>query len=222
MKTFLKFISAAILITTAWSVQAQSAGVLMVRLGVTNISPQVNSGNMTAPSFPNTKTDVGSDTQVSGGLTYMLNNNVSVDLPVAPPFNHKLYGAGALASAGQLGSVKSLPFTLFGQYRFKEPDSVFRPYLGMGLTYAYFFDETGSRTLTAMTNPGGVATKLRIGSKFALTPQLGFTCMLYDKWILDTSFSKTYLENRTTFSTGQTIDTTLDPNTFSIGLGLKF
>jgi len=94
MKTCLKFIAAATLISTSWGVSAQSAGTRLVRFGVTHIAPQVTSDNMTAPSFANTQTDVGSDTQLGGGLTYMYTDNVSFDLPVALPFTHKLYGAG--------------------------------------------------------------------------------------------------------------------------------
>ena len=217
-----KIIAAAALITLCIGSQAQTAGTKLIRLGATQISPQVTSGNMTAPSFNNTKTDVASDTQLGGGLTYMYTDNIAIDLPLALPFTHKLLGAGSLAGAGQLGSVKALPFTVFGQYRFNEAVAVFRPYVGIGLTYAYFYDETGSGALTATTNPGGTPTSLSVGSKFALTPQIGFSYALNDKWTLDTSFSKTFLKNRTTFSTGQTIDTTLNPNTFSLGLGLKF
>ncbi len=217
-----KIIAAAALITISIGAQAQSAGTKMLRVGATQIAPQVTSGNMTAPSFTNTKTDVGSDTQLGGGLTYMYTNNISIDVPFATPFTHKLLGAGALAGAGQLGSVKALPLTVFGQYRFNEPVALFRPYVGIGLTYAYFFDEVGSGALTATTNPGGPSTTFSVGSKFAITPQIGFSYVLNEKWTLDTSYSKTYLKNRTTFSTGQTIDTTLNPNTFSLGLGMKF
>ena len=217
-----KIIATVALITISIGAQAQSAGTKMLRVGATQIAPQVTSGNMTAPSFTNTKTDVGSDTQLGGGLTYMYTDNISIDVPFATPFTHKLLGAGALAGAGQLGSVKALPLTVFGQYRFNEPVALFRPYVGIGLTYAYFFDEVGSGALTATTNPGGPSTTFSVGSKFAITPQIGFSYVLNEKWTLDTSYSKTYLKNRTTFSTGQTIDTTLNPNTFSLGLGMKF
>jgi outer membrane protein len=222
MKTSLKIIVAVVMVVTHWQALAQSAGTRLVRFGATQIAPQVTSGNLTAPSFANTQTDVGKDTQLSGGLSYMYTDNLSVDIPVALPFTHKLLGAGALAGAGQLGSVKSLPFTVFGQYRFNQATSTFRPYLGLGITYAYFFDEQGSNALTATTNPGGTPTSLSVASKFALTPQLGFTYVLNEKWMIDTSLSKTFLKNRTSFSTGQTIDTALDPISFSLGLGMRF
>ena len=228
MKTTFKLVCTAIALGTGLSAGAQTSGTWLARVGTTNISPQVTSDNMTAPSFYNigttigTKTDVGGDTQLSGGLTYMYTDHFSVDVPIGLPFKHKLYGDGAIAGAGQIGSVKALPFTVFGQYRFNQANSVFRPYLGLGLTYAYFFNEKGSGSLTAMTNPGGAATTLSIESKFALTPQLGFTYVVTDKWMLDASFSKTYLKTRTSLSTGQTIDTRLNPNVLSLGLGMKF
>jgi outer membrane protein len=228
MKNTAKFVTATILCLTSYGVSAQSAGAWLVRMGATKISPQVTSDNMTAPSFYNigtnigTRTDVGGDTQLSGGLTYMYTDHFSVDVPIALPFKHKLYGDGAIAGAGQIGGAKALPFTVFGQYRFNQATSVFRPYVGLGLTYAYFFDESGSGSLTAMTNPGGAATTLSVESKFALTPQLGFTYVVTEKWMLDASFSKTYLKTRTSLSTGQTIDTRLNPNVFSLGLGMKF
>jgi outer membrane protein len=222
MNTSLQLLTGALILGSALGVSAQSAGTWTARVGLTNITPQVSSGNMTAPSFPNTKADVAGDTQLSGGITYMYTDNIAIDIPVALPFKHKLKGAGALAGAGQIGEVKALPFTVFGQYRFNEASSVFRPYVGLGLTYAYFFDESGSSALTAMTNPGGSATTLSVKSKFALTPQLGFTYVLSDKWTLDASFSQTLLKTRTSFSTGQTLDATLNPNTISLGIGAKF
>jgi outer membrane protein len=181
-----KIIAAAALITLCIGSQAQTAGTKLIRFGATQISPQVTSGNMSAPSFNNTKTDVASDTQLGGGLTYMYTDNIAFDIPLALPFTHKLLGAGALAGAGQLGSVKALPFTVFGQYRFNEAVAVFRPYVGIGLTYAYFYDETGSGALTATTNPGGSPTGLSVGSKFALTPQIGL-CMC-SVCVFDTAF----------------------------------
>jgi outer membrane protein len=222
MKKTIKFVALSAMLMAGSIASAQSAGTWMGRLGVTQITPKVQSDNMTAPSFPNTQTDVGGDSQLGGGITYMYTDNISVDIPLALPFRHKLYGAGSLAGAGQIGSVKALPFTVFGQYRFNTANASFRPYLGLGLTYAYFFDETGSGVLTAMTNPGGSTPKLSIQSKLAVTPQVGFSFALNEKWLLDASYSKTYLKTRTSLSTGQTIDTTLNPDTISLGIGMKF
>ena len=152
----------------------------------------------------------------------MYTDNISIDVPLALPFTHKLYGAGALAGAGQIGEVQALPMTVFFQYRFMEADSQFRPYVGIGATYAYFFNEKGGAALTAMTNPGGPTTTIKVDSKFTVTPQIGLTYAINDKLFVDVFYSKTMLQTRNTFSTGQTLDVTLDPASYGITIGTKF
>ena len=216
---FLTFLALALVASVA---SAQSAGTWLGRLGMTTIAPQVSSGDMSAPSFPGTKSDVSSASQVSGGVTYMYTDNFSVDVPLALPFTHKLIGAGALAGAGQIGEVQALPLTVFFQYRFLEANSQFRPYLGLGATYAYFFNEKGGAALTAMTNPGGPTTTIKVDSKFTVTPQIGLTYAIDDKLFVDVFYSKSMLQTRNTFSTGQTLDITLDPASYGFTIGTKF
>jgi outer membrane protein len=222
MKKSIPFLTFSALALVASVASAQSAGTWLGRLGMTTIAPQVSSGDMSAPSFPGTKSDVSSASQVSGGVTYMYTDNFSVDVPLALPFTHKLIGAGALAGAGQIGEVQALPLTVFFQYRFLEANSQFRPYLGLGATYAYFFNEKGGAALTAMTNPGGPTTTIKVDSKFTVTPQIGLTYAIDDKLFVDVFYSKSMLQTRNTFSTGQTLDITLDPASYGITIGTKF
>lgn len=222
MKKSFPFLTFSVLALASSMACAQSAGSWLGRLGLTTIAPQVSSGDMTAPSFAGTKSDVSSATQLSGGVTYMYTDNISIDVPLALPFTHKLYGAGALAAAGQIGEVQALPMTVFLQYRFLEADSQWRPYVGLGATYAYFFNEKGGAALTAMTNPGGPTTTIKVDSKFALTPQIGLTYAVNDKLFVDMFYSKSMLQTRNTFSTGQTLDITLDPASYGFTVGTKF
>ena len=222
MKTQLKLLALAATLSCTGAM-AQTAGTWMARAGVVTISPQVNSGTLTAPDFMGgTKANVLSDTTLGGGITYMLTDNISVDVPLALPFNHKLIGDGAMAGAGELGSVKALPFVVFLQYRFMEANAKFRPYVGLGATYAYFYNEEGSGKLTATTNPGGSPTHFTVDSKLALTPQIGATIALNDKWFIDMFYAKTFLSTRTHFSTGQTMDLDLDPVSYGLNIGYKF
>jgi outer membrane protein len=222
MNNKLKSIAAAVALLALGSASAQSSGSWLVRGGATTISPQVSSGDLTAPSFPGTKIDVGASTQLSGGITYMLSDTLAVDFPLALPFKHKLYGAGAINGVGEIGSIQSLPITVFLQYRFFEATTKFRPYLGLGLTYAKFFNAEGNGTLTALTNPGGSATTLSVESKFVLTPQLGASYALDDRWFVDVFYSKSVLSTRSTLSTGQTIDVGLDPVAYGVSVGYRF
>ena len=228
MKTQLKFIALASLAALSLgSAQAQTAGTWMGRIGFTTLTPSVTSGCLTAPDYGDgpggcSKADVSNNTQLSGGITYMYTDNWSVDVPLALPFKHKIIGAGGLTGLGDMAEVKVLPATVFLQYRFLEANATVRPYVGLGATYAYFFDETGSGKLTATTNPGGPATSLSVDSKWALTTQLGATIALDKKWFVDLHYSKTKLSTTNHFSTGQTLDVTLDPSSFGIDVGFKF
>lgn len=212
----------AVLALVLPSVHAQSAGSWLLRGGVTQISPDVTSGNLSAPSLPGTQADVKSATQASGGLTYMYTDHLGVDLPLALPFRHDLVGAGAIAGVGKIGDVKVLPLTVFAQYRFLEAQSAFRPYVGLGVTYANFFGERGTGTLTGLTNPGGTPTRLKIDDRWGLSPQLGLVGRINEQWFFDVSVAKTFLKTRNTLSTGQTLDIKLDPVSVSLGVGMRF
>lgn len=204
------------------SAYAQSAGSWLIRGGITHITPDVTSGNLSAPSLPGTQTDVKSATQVSGGVTYMYTDHFAVDLPLALPFRHDLVGSGAIAGVGKIGDVKVLPITVFAQYRFLEAQASLRPYVGLGLTYANFFAERGSGVLTGLTNPGGTPTRLSIDDRWGITPQVGLIARINERWFFDVSISKTFLKTRNTLSTGQTLDIKLDPVAVSLGVGMRF
>jgi outer membrane protein len=227
MKTKLHSIALASLLASslaaAGAAQAQTAGTWMLRGGVTHLMPDVDSGNMTAPSLPNTQIDVGNDTRLSGGVTYMLTNNWAIDLPLALPFKHDIVGAGAIAGAGTLGTVKALPITVFMQYRFAEANAALRPYLGAGVTYSKLYDETGSAALSGITggspsNP----TLLSADSRFGLTLQAGLSYSFDEHWFLDGAVVKSFVKTKATLSTGQTIDAKLNPVAVMVGVGYKF
>ena len=203
--------------------QAQTAGTTLLRGGVTEIKPHVESGDLSAPSLPDTQADIKSSTRVGGGLTYMLTDHVAVDLPFAAPFKHEIDGAGSISGVGKIGEVKALPITLLGQYRFLDPDATWRPYLGAGLTYAKFYKGRSTAALTALTG-GSPAdpTTLSVESKFAATFEVGARYAIDAHWFLDATLLHTFLKTRTTLSTGQTLDTRLNPDTYSLSAGYAF
>jgi outer membrane protein len=223
MKTSVKFLLIPVALACAAAAHAQTAGTWMVRGGATTITPNVSSGDLTAPSLAGTKSSVGNSTRVSGGITYMWDDNISFDLPVAVPFEHDISGDGAIAGAGKIATVKALPATLLAQWRFMEPTSAFRPYVGFGLTYAAFYGARSTSTLTAIS--GGTPsnpTTLSIDSKWAATVQLGAAFAIDKNWFVDASYTYTPLSTRNTLSTGQTLDIKLDPSSFSLAIGYKF
>src|ERR1700744_5059659 len=116
-------LSLAALALACGSAHAQSAGQFIARIGATQITPKVDSGDLSAPSLAGTKIDVHKDTQLTGGITYMWTDNIAIDLPIGLAFKHDVVGAGAIDGVGKLGTVKSLPVTLLAQYRFLDPKS---------------------------------------------------------------------------------------------------
>lgn len=64
MKNSVRIIAAAAALAACGLASAQSAGSWLARVGVTHLAPDVNSGNLSAPSFPNTKVDAKSNTQL--------------------------------------------------------------------------------------------------------------------------------------------------------------
>ena len=223
MKNSVRIIAAAAALAACGLASAQSAGSWLARVGVTHLAPDVNSGNLSAPSFPNTKVDAKSNTQLGGGITYMLTDNLAVDVPLATPFKHDLTGDGAIAGVGKLGSTKAIPATLMMQYRFNEANAAFRPYVGLGVTYAYFYDEKTTATLNGLTG-GTLAnpTTARVDNKFGALAQLGFVYNFNERWFVDASYSKSFLKTKIHLSSGQSINVKLDPNVFALAVGYRF
>ncbi len=220
---FLRAGCALALVAACGAAQAQAAGTWSVRIGATHIAPQTKSGDLSAPSFPGTRVDVGSASALTGGITYMVTDHFALDLPVGLPFKHAFHGDGAIAGVGKLGETKVVPATLFAQYRFGEADARFRPYLGLGVTYSKFFKNRSTAALSAVT--GGTPahpTTARIDNKFGLTPQVGFVWTFNDRMFLDVAYYKSFLKTTAHLSSGQSIDMRLNPDVVAVGVGWRF
>jgi outer membrane protein len=221
MKTH--YISLAVaLVLASGSALAQKAGTMSLELGVTRLAPQVTSGDLSPPAFPNTKADVSSNTGLTGAFNYMLSDNIALNVPLGLGFKHDITGAARAAGFGKLAEVKALPVTVLAQYRFGQANASFRPYVGGGLTFAKFYKETGTAALTALTNPGGAPTTLSVSSKLVPTVQIGGIFNINEKWFINAHYAKTFLTADTKFSTGQTMSIKLNPNAYSVAVGYNF
>ncbi|MDP3841787.1 MAG: OmpW family outer membrane protein [Oxalobacteraceae bacterium] len=216
-------LSATITLMTSMTVSAQNAGNWSVKAGISQIMPKVDSGDMSAPVLPGTKVDVTDDSTAVIAASYMFTDNLSAEFQLSNPYTHALEGDGSIKGVGKLGRFESFPPALFVQWRFLEPKATFRPYIGLGLTYARFQKETGSGALTALTNTGSATpTTFTVDSKFGITPQAGVTYAINDKLFADLAVAKTYLKTTTHFSTGQKLDIRLDPLAVSLAIGYRF
>jgi outer membrane protein len=218
-----KLLAAAGVLAVAAGASAQSMGQFTVSVGANQLKPNVTSGAISAPALPNSLGDVSKDTQPVAVITYGLTDNISVETAIGTPYKHKLYGAGAIAGTGQLGTVKALPAIALLQYRFFEPSARIRPFVGLGVTYAMFQKETGSFAMTALTNPGGgTPTTFRIDNKWTYSGQVGVQFNIDQKWFANAAFIKTKLSTDVHFSTNQNQHMKLDPDSYILSVGYKF
>ena len=201
---------------------AQDAGTMAVKFGYNQIMPDVSSEDLSAPSIPGTKIDVKEAGAPILTLTYMFTSDFSLEFYAGLPYEHDIVGDGAIKGVGKIATVKQVSPTLFAQYRFLDKDSTIRPYVGLGLTYAYFYGEEGSGNLTALTNPGGEATQLEVDDAWGISPQIGATVKIDRNWFVDLSVIKSYVKTTSHLSTGQSIETKLDPVAVNIGVGDRF
>ena len=222
MNSLAKTLVAAAALACAAGASAQSAGQFTAKFGFNQLTPKVESGDISAPALPFTKADVSRDIQPVVIIAYGLTDNISLEGALGTPYKHKIMGAGSIAGTGELGTVEALPPTLFAQYRFFAPNAAFRPFVGIGATYAYFMKERGSGKLTALTNPGGNPTTFDIDNKFTYTAQVGVAMNLSEKWFADVTVNKSRLRTDVHFSTGQNQHMKLDPVAVVLAVGYKF
>jgi outer membrane protein len=213
---------AASALACAASASAQSAGQWTAKFGFNQLTPKVESGDISAPALPFTKADVKRDIQPVVIIAYGITDNISLEGALGTPYKHSFIGAGSIAGSGELGTVKALPPTLFAQYRFFSPSASFRPFVGIGATYAYFMKETGSGKLTALTNPGGPPTTFDVDNKFTYTGQIGVAMNFNERWFADVTVNKSRLRTDVHFSTGQNQHMKLDPVAVVLAVGYKF
>lgn len=196
---------------TSASALAVEKGDWLVRFGVVNVAPNDSSTSLSGAG-PNSTVGVDSDTQVFANLSYMIKENVAIELLAATPFSHDIKGTGALAGAGKVGETKQLPPTLSVQYHFKPKASV-RPYVGAGINYTTFFSEKTTGALAG--------TSISLDDSFGLAVQAGVDVDINKDWFFNADIRYINIESTATTALG-TAEVTIDPTVISLGVGTRF
>lgn len=78
------------------------------------------------------------------GVTYHINDNIGVEAwGAVDKYGHRVSGNDG---QGKLGSVKSQPYAVSGQYQFREADATIRPFVGLGYYEQNYSDEETEST----------------------------------------------------------------------------
>ncbi|WP_409307829.1 outer membrane protein OmpW [Pectobacterium sp. B1J-3] len=210
-KATLLLLSASLISTFA---QAHQAGDVIIRGGSATVRPVEGSDNVMG-SLGSFKVD--NNTQLGLTFSYMVTDNVGVELLAATPFNHKV---GLTSLGGTIAEVKHLPPSLMAQYYFGEKEDKLRPYLGVGLNYTMFFDEKFNQR----GKDAGVSD-LSLKNSWGLATQAGLDYNLDENWLLNMSVWWMDIDTDVKFKAGgdtYTVKTRLDPWVFMFGVGYRF
>jgi outer membrane protein len=190
---------AGLVLATALPAQADQ-GDWYARLRLLQIRPSVSSTLGTL--------DVSNEITPELDFSYFFTENIAAELILATQ-RHTVKVAGA-----DIGKVSHLPPTLTLQYHFT-PKETFRPYVGAGVNYTRFYNDSlalGATPLTVDRNSWGGAL------------QIGFDVSLDKKWFLNFDVKKIWI--KTDVKNGTTgafvSDLKIDPVVVGVGVGMKF
>jgi outer membrane protein len=126
-------ITALLLIAGAAQAQQQPDGNWLVRARAMYIIPEHDSEANPVAGLPANALTLNTKTAPEADITYFFTKNIAAELVLTYPQLRRV----DLAGTGKIGTFKLLPPTLSVQYHFM-PDAKFRPYMGVGVTYARF------------------------------------------------------------------------------------
>ncbi|WP_290702897.1 OmpW family outer membrane protein [Amphritea sp.] len=201
-----KVISALVMgasLVTAANCMAYESGDMVLRVGLANVNPNTSNNTVVAGL------DVEDNTQVGLAGTYMLTNNIGVELLAATPFTHDITLNGA-----KVGETKHLPPTLSLQYYPMESGSAFQPYIGVGINYTAFFSESTTGALAG--------TKLELEDSWGLSAQLGVDYSINDQWLVNAAVWRMDIDTNVEVDGADLGGLEIDPTVFMIGMGYKF
>ncbi|MCI5207258.1 MAG: hypothetical protein D3910_00335 [Candidatus Electrothrix sp. ATG2] len=214
---------------------AHNAGDILVRVGAVTVVPDTESGTVSGlpDGVNNARVDVEDNSQLSLTATYMLTNNLGLELLAATPFTHDIVGAGDIEGVA-VGETMHLPPTLSLQYHFGASDAMFNPYVGVGLNVTMFFSEEVDgqlvdtlNTLPTIAGLGGInSVDMELDPSIGLAAQAGVDVKVAENWYINAAVwyidIGTTAELTTDLGTTHEVDVDIDPFVFNVAVAYKF
>lgn len=211
---------------------AYEPGDWVVRVGAATVAPDESSDMIDVAGLALLDgVSVDNNTQLGITATYMVSDHWGVELLAATPFSHDITVNGVGIPAGD---TKHLPPTLSAQYYFADAGSKFQPYIGLGVNYTVFFDESVSgdleAALGAITEPATGSTapvpaELELDDSVGLAVQLGFDYAFSDSLGFNLAIWNIGIETEATIKTALadvSFDVDIDPWVYMVGLAYTF
>lgn len=205
-------------------VAAHQQGDWIVRGGLTTVAPDESSSNILAGGADlGVALTVDNNTQLGINVAYFVTDKINIELLAATPFTHDVNFSvtDPLGTGTRLGEVTHLPPTLTANYYFNDASSAFQPYVGAGINYTIFFDES----FTGANSNAGLSD-LSLDNSFGLSAQVGMDYQIDKKWHVNASVRFIDIETEASFKVGEadgkvnSID--IDPWVYTLSVGYTF
>lgn len=211
------------------SVSAHAAlqqGDFLVRAGAVLVAPdESNSGIKAGGTNLGGDVSVDNNTQLGLNFAYMVADHWALELLAATPFSHDVTLGGSPAGLdslnGGLGNVKHLPPTLSVLYYPMDTQSKFQPYVGVGVNYTMFFDESvdGSAKAKGFSN-------LDLDNSWGWAGQVGMDYFITDNITLNAQVRYIDIDTKANVELNGVgklnVDVGIDPWVYMVGIGYKF
>lgn len=205
-----------------------------IRGGIAHVAPNSTATDAVGPFLPGPPSGVSLEVQNQSTLFFSvardLTPHVEVELAMGFPPTHDVTAklAPSLPSHVQvlngqvIAKVRQVAPTLFFNYKFGDPGSTWRPFVGAGINYTKF----DKRESTAAGNQlNGGPTDIRLSDSWGLAAQAGVSYRLNDQWALNAAVAtarvKTHL-TATTAGQARKIDIRFRPTVLTVSAGYVF
>ncbi len=187
----------------------KQAGTFMVRVRAIGVIPEDFSSSV---SVIGGHVDVTATPAPEVDFSYFLTDNIAAEL-IAASTRHSVSASGTILGKVDVGSVWVLPPTLTAQYHFM-PHSRFSPYVGAGLTVAFFYD---SQPATP------TVTKVGLSNNVGPAIQAGFDYNVSGHWFANFDVKQIFLNTTARINGGGIVaKTALSPTVVGAGIGYRF
>ena len=184
-------------VTFSEAAYAQTAGSVIGGAGWMHLAPQSSSDPLTVTSIggaqvdtsiPNTGARAGSSDTLGLSVIYFYTDHVAPELVFGIPSKFDLEGRGALASYGKLGTARQWSPALVLNYYFRDPQEKLRPYVGVGVTRAWF---TGASITNSAFEQGALHGPTTVSTDRSWAPvfKLGLNYAVTQHWFAGFSLS---------------------------------
>lgn len=191
---------------------AYDKGDTIVRGGIASVVP---GGSYSSVAGFGLRAD--SDIQAGASISYMMTDNMSVNLLAATPFEHDIEVSELGGS--NIGSTKHLPPTVtVSWYPLAGQDLGFKPYVGAGVNYTTFWDEK-------LNSTGKTATQkqtLSLDDSVGLAAQVGVDVPLDESWSVGVAAYYADIETDVELNGTPQGSVEIDPMIYRLHVGYSF